>query len=139
MKQNLFIDTNVICALYNPKDSLHAKAQNIKSLLTMYSPVVSNFVLLETCTILSQRVSKEFAVSFGNRVRQKHTYSIRWITQNLEDEVWNIFVSIKDKNFSYVDASTLTVIKKGKISHLLSFDTGFSAFQKEFKFQLLGN
>ncbi len=138
MKQHLFVDTNVICALYNPKDSLHKKAQTIKTLLKIYNPVVSNFILLEMYTILSQRVSKEFAVSFGNRIRERHTYAIVWINKKLEDEVWNIFASIKDKNFSYVDASTLAVMRKEKIKHLLSFDNSFIELQKQFNFKLIG-
>lgn len=138
MKQNIIVDTSVICALYNPKDSLHAKAQRIKPLFTEYTPVVSNFILLESYTILSQRVSKAFSIAFGKRVREKHSYAIVWIDQKLEDETWEVFKSIKDKNFSYVDASILAVMKKGKIGHLLSFDAGFNNLQSQFNFKLIG-
>jgi len=139
MKQSLIIDTNVICALYNSEDSLYQKAQRIKHLLTEYNPVVSNFILLETYTVLSQRVSKEFAVSFGKRVRERHSYAVVWINRKLEQDIWKIFVSIKDKNFSYVDASILAVMKKEKISHLLSFDAGFEGLQSQLKFKLIGS
>lgn len=138
MKKNIVVDTNVICALYNPEDSLYKKAQRIKSLFTEYKPIVSNFILLEAYTVLSQRISKEFAVSFGRRIKEKHSYAVAWINPKLEEEVWDIFASIKDKNFSYVDASILAVMKKEKINHLLSFDTGFSQLQKTFGFALIG-
>lgn len=137
MKKSIVVDTNIICALYNPEDSLYEKAQRIKSLFTEYKPIVSNFILLEAYTILSQRISKEFAVSFGRRIKEKHSYAVVWISPKLEEEVWRVFVSIKDKNFSYVDASILAVIKKGKISHLLSFDAGFAQFQNNFGFTLI--
>ncbi|MEK7534716.1 MAG: PIN domain-containing protein [Patescibacteria group bacterium] len=138
MRQSLFIDTNVICSLYNPKDSLNTKAEEGKHLFKEYQPVLSNFILLETYTILSQRVSKEFAIKFGQDIQQEHRYVIYWIDKKLEEEVWKIFKSIKNKNFSYVDASILAIMKKEKISHLLSFDTTFKNLQKQFKFQLVG-
>jgi predicted nucleic acid-binding protein len=67
-----------------------------------------------------------------------YPYKIVWINRKLEEETWKIFASIKDKNFSYVDASILAVMKKEKISHLLSFDAGFKNLQEQFKFQLIG-
>ncbi len=137
MKQNLFIDTNIICSLYNIKDSLYTKAQNIKPLFKIYNPVVSNFILLETYTVLSQRISKQFSLDFGKNVYKDRVFTVVWIDRKLEKETWDIFVSIKDKNFSYVDASTLAVLKKEKIGSLLSFDTGFSKLQKKFGFTLI--
>lgn len=138
MKQNLFIDTNFICALYNSKDSLYVKAQNIKPILDIYNPIVSNFILLETYTVLSQRISKKISVDFGNNVSKDRIFTVTWIDKKLEEEIWNIFVSIKDKNFSYVDASILAVMKSQEINHLLSFDAGLSLLQKQFKFTLIG-
>lgn len=138
MKDNLFVDANILCSLYNPDDTLHKHADRVKSLIRQYNPVISNFILLETYTILSQRVSKKFALSFGERIRKRHQYAIFWIDKDFEDKVWKIFKKIKDKNFSYVDASILAVIKAEKIKRLLSFDTSFKPLQKEFGFQQIG-
>ncbi|MDO8639860.1 MAG: PIN domain-containing protein, partial [bacterium] len=138
MKQNLFIDTSVICSLYNSKDSLHIKAQGIKPLLDIYNPVVSNFILLETYTVLSQRISKHFSVDFGKNVYKDRIFTVIWIDRKLEEEIWDIFVSIKDKNFSYVDASTLAVLKKERIGNLLSFDSSFAKLEEKFNFKLIG-
>lgn len=138
MKPIIFIDTNFFCALYNEKDSLHEKARAIWPKLHDFDYVVSNFILLEAYTILSQRASKTQAVSFGNYVRKENPYTIIWIDRNLEKNIWEIFKQIKDKNFSYVDASILAVIRKEKITHLLSLDTGFVHLQKIFGFTLIG-
>ena len=138
MKQRIMVDTNVICALYNSEDSLFAKAQRIKPLLAKYKPVVSNFILLEIYTILSQRVSRQFSIQFGNNIYKDRVFSVVWVNRQIEQETWNNFSLIKDKNFSYVDASILTVMKKEKISHLLSFDESFAQFQKNFGFTLIG-
>lgn len=139
MKPIIFIDTNFLCALYNERDSLHEKARAIWPTLDDFDYVVSNFILLEAYTILSQRASKKEAIAFGELLKKDSPYAIYWISKEFEEKVWKIFVSIKDKNFSYVDASILAVMKKEKIKHLLSFDTGFAQFQKSFGFTLVGS
>lgn len=137
MNPPLFVDTNVICALYNSTDSLYQKAQKIKPLLAQYNLVISNFVLLETYTILSQRISKQFSIDFGTNVYKDRVFKVVWINKKLEQTVWKIFASVKDKNFSYVDASILAVLQKEKIRHLLSFDQSFESLQKEYHFKLI--
>ena len=138
MTQSLFVDTNYLCSLYNKSDSLHEKAKNISSSLHEFQITISNFILLESYTIISQRVSKNHAITFKEDMYSEKYYRIYWIQKLLEDQIWKIFASIKDKNFSYVDASILAVLKKEKISHLLSFDTGFAQLQKTFYFTLVG-
>lgn len=138
MKPSLFVDTNFFCALYNDNDAHYSKAEVIATRLNDFRLITSNFVLLETYTILSQRASKREAVAFGELLKKDSPYAIYWITKEFEEEVWKIFISIKDKNFSYVDASILAVMKKEKITRLLSFDAGFTQFQKTFGFTLIG-
>lgn len=138
MKQPLFVDTNYLCAFYNKSDSLHEKAKKIFPSLEEFQVVISNFILLECYTIISQRVSKHHALIFREDMYSEKYYRIFWIDRRLEEYVWTIFKSIKDKNFSYVDASILAVMKREKINHLLSFDTTFKNLQDQFKFKLIG-
>ena len=138
MRQKVFVDTNFFCALYNPTDSLYQSAQVIRKHVVNWDLIVSNFILLETYTILSQRVSKHFAIQFGQKLLTEHPYIIIWVDKKLEESVWNIFASVSNKNFSYVDASILAVMQKEYIHHLLSFDRQFVKLQKKFHFTLLG-
>jgi len=138
MKHALFVDTNYLCALYNKLDSLHEKAKKLYSSLQEFNVVISNFILLESYTVLSQRVSKNHVLTFKEDIHNEKYYRIYWVDKNLEENVWSIFKSIKDKNFSYVDASILAVMKKEKISHLLSLDASFKDLQEQFKFKLVG-
>ena len=134
----LFVDTSYLCSFYNKSDSLHERAKKILPLLKNFQVVLSSFVLLECYTVLSQRVSKQHVLSFKEDMYDEKYYHTYWVDKMLEKEVWNIFSSIKDKNFSYVDASTLAIIKREKISHLLSFDASFAQFQNNFGFTLIG-
>lgn len=139
MNKRVFIDSNVLCGLFNNKDALHQKSENAIIFLKESEFLISNFILLECYTIISQRTSKENAIHFRNYMFANRQYEIFWIDRNFEQDAWKIFSSIKDKNFSYVDASILAVMKKEKIGHLLSFDTGFQNLQHEFKFKLIGS
>ncbi|MBI2613929.1 MAG: type II toxin-antitoxin system VapC family toxin [Candidatus Levybacteria bacterium] len=138
MNEIVFIDANVLCGLFNNKDSLHEKSKKAIGLLRESSFAISNFILLECYTIISQRTSKKNSILFREYMFTNKQYEVFWIDRKLEDETWTIFQSIKDKNFSYVDASILAAMKKGGITDLLSFDTGFAQLQKIFGFTLIG-
>lgn len=138
MNPSVFLDTNYLCALYNVNDSLYDKAKSLAKTLKGTKFIITNFILLESYTILSQRASKAQSMRFGNYVRRYNPYDIFWIDKELEEKIWKIFKKIKDKNFSYVDASILAVMKKEKIKHLLSFDDSFKNLQKQFSFQQIG-
>ena len=138
MMQPLFIDTNYLCAYYNKLDSLHEKAKKLFPELSKFNIIISNFILLECYTIISQRASRNHALIFKEDMYTQKYYRIAWIDKMLEQETWHIFASIKDKNFSYVDASILAVMKKEKSNHLLSFDAGFAQLQNTFGFALVG-
>ncbi|MDO8657351.1 MAG: PIN domain-containing protein [Candidatus Levybacteria bacterium] len=138
MKLPAFVDTNFLCALYNRTDSLHERAKQQVPLLKKFYPVISNFILLESYTILSQRAGKLNAIEFKKKIYNNNDYQIIWIDKEFENNIWKIFKKIKDKNFSYVDVSILAIIKQEKIKHLLSFDESFKLLQKEFCFKLIG-
>lgn len=137
MMQKLFVDTNILCAINNPQDSLHSRALKIISFVTAFNPIISNFILLETYTILSQRVSRSVSIKFGESIVKDKVFTIVWIDQLFEPDVWKIFCKIKDKNFSYVDASILAIMQREKIKHLLSFDDSFKNLQTKFNFKLI--
>lgn len=138
MNETVFIDTNVLCGLFNNQDSLHEKSKKIIQSLRESTFAISNFILLECYTIISQRISKTHSIRFRQYMFTNKQYEILWIDQKLEENTWAIFQSIKDKNFSYVDASILAAMKSQKITHLLSFDTSFTQLQKTFGFTLIG-
>lgn len=85
--QCVFLDTNVLVALYNKKDLLHQEALKIFKTLSAQKArlVVSNYVLLEIYTILSQRAGKKKAIEFGTMVRSEKPFLIKRVSEGLED------------------------------------------------------
>src|SRR6266581_3868550 len=108
---NIFIDSNYFIALYNPGDLLHEKAKEIAKQLQKDNPYtfISNFIFLETVTVLSQRLGKEYALSAGNKLLQSHSLIV--INARFQNRSWEIFKKTERKNVSFVDCSTLAIME----------------------------
>lgn len=131
----VFIDSSYYCALVNSEDSLHKKS--LKYINSLENSYTSNFVLLESYTVISQKAGKTTAVKFGERMQSQSNTSILLVTPNVEHLSWEIFKSINNKNLSYVDCSILALLQINKINTLLSFDSHFKPFENQFNFKLL--
>lgn len=133
----LFIDSSFFCAFYNPKDNLNQKASLLAPIVKNYSAISSNFVFLESTTVISQRVGKAEAVLFGDSLLNQSVIDLHYFSNLEEADIWKIFKRVKNKNMSYVDCSILSLIQKYKINALLTFDTHFKPFEKQFNFKVI--
>lgn len=122
--KKVFIDTNYFCGLYNPKDTLNKQSINASKVIKQkdYDIYVSNYIILESLTIISQRVSKKTALTFWGKIHDKRA-KIFYVDKIIQKNSFKIFKKVKSKNFSFVDATTLAFIKKYKINFLLTFDS----------------
>lgn len=122
--KRVFVDSNFFIALLNPLDTLNNKAlicsEKIKGELPTL--VISNFIFLEIVTILSQRVNRKAAITFGTRLMQDNQIEIIHIDESLQEKSWKTFQETDRKNISFVDCSILTVMETEKINTLLTFD-----------------
>ncbi len=136
---NIFLDTSFICSLHLPEDSLHKKALTISNDLIKQEVnlFISNFIVLEVLTILSQRKSRQLAIEFGRSVKEEESIKIIRIDEILEEFSWQIFQKTKEKDLSFADCSTLAVLENEKIDYLISFDKHFNRFQSEFHFKII--
>lgn len=137
MQAKIFFDTSFYVAINHKSDSLHHEAIRLAQTLTKFDhqDYTSNFVLLETLTVLSQKENRLAAILFRDN-ELAYTNLIR-ISAQLENKSWEIFKQIKNKNISYVDCSILAVIKNHKIDQLVTFDKHFQPFRKEYNFTIL--
>lgn len=133
----VFVDTNVLVSLYNRKDSLHKKALIVfKSLSSIKAKlIISNYVLLEVYTILSQKAGKKNAIEFGKLVRKEKPLIIKWVEEKYDEKIWEIFQEVKDKNVSYVDCSVVTQVVSGDYE-LCTFDQKLQKLSNNFGFKL---
>ena len=124
VSEKVFVDSNYIIALFNPTDSNHKRAKVIAKKLEEQQTklVLSNFIFLETVTVLSQRRGKEVASDVGALLKQDHTISIIMIDDLLNDAAWYIFQNVPYKNISFVDCSTIALMKTENLQRILTFD-----------------
>lgn len=124
----IFIDSNFFIALANPKDSLHQKAVSVSDILQKNSSplCISNYIFLETVTVISQRVGREEAISRGKQLLDE-SFSMIQVDLGLQNAAWEIFCETPKKNTSFVDCSTIAAMLAEGIDKLLTFD------QEDFK------
>ena len=134
---SILLDTNVLVSLYNTKDSLHPKAvalfQSLAKLKVQL--VVSNYILLETYTILSQRSGKRQALEFGIFVRTKKPFLTRYISEDLDEKTWDVFKKVKNKDISFVDCSIIALAMQEDFE-LATFDRKILTLQSQFGFKI---
>ncbi len=134
-------DSNYFIALFSPLDSLFGQAVKLSKIIaqTGTSLVLSNYIFLETVTVLSQRTNRAAAISVGNHLLRDQVFQIVHIGDSLHTESWNIFQSMNKKNMSFVDCSTLALLNYTGIKSLLTFDTtDFEPLAKKYNFKLFG-
>lgn len=135
--RRIFIDSNYFIALLNPVDTLHEKARLVGEKISTQdlSLVISNFILLEILTVVSQKVGRYAAVQAGNRLRENPLIEVIHIDEMLQEDSWNIFQEIVKKDISFVDCSIIAVMKAERIDALLTFDIkDFEPLLKQYKF-----
>ncbi|OGK31719.1 hypothetical protein A3D08_02995 [Candidatus Roizmanbacteria bacterium RIFCSPHIGHO2_02_FULL_43_11] len=139
-RNNLFVDTNYFVSLVNEHDTNNTKACAYAEEFVQYSPqfIISNYIFSEVVTVTSQRLGKDESIRVGTMLLSNPHIEILPLNTLLEREAWKIFSKIAKKNMSYVDCTTLALIKAYKIERLLTFDRkDFQPIGKDFGFVLV--
>lgn len=122
----VFVDTDVFVALNDKSDRLHEKVTEILEKIAglRLRPFTSTNVLLETLTIISQRVGKRESLLLLDELRSGK-YQIVHPAEELVLQAEDIFRSIKSKNVSYSDCLNFAIAKAYNIDWIFSFDVHF--------------
>lgn len=108
----VFVDANVLVALFNKSDSLHAKAVVLWQLLREQGSrlVTSDFVLAEALTVLRLRASIPAALKFGDELLYKNkALEIISIDRSLVYQAFEIFSRIPARDVSFTDATIIAL------------------------------
>ena len=123
----VFVDTGGWVALFAGNDGRHSAAVGIFDRLrhdraTLYT---SDYVVDETLTLIRSRVGHSAAMTAGQALFESNLVKMVFIAPDHIPGAWKIFGKFSDKNFSFTDASTLTVLNTLKIEKLFGFDAEF--------------
>lgn len=112
--RRIFADASGWIALNSRRDQLNRVSVEVNRALLQRGVryVTTNFVLDETYTGLRTRVSHQAAVDFGERIRSSRTIQVVYVTEELEEEAWNLFKGYSDKEFSFTDCTSFVVMRR---------------------------
>lgn len=105
----VIIDSNVWIAFLNKNDSNHKRADEIFNKLVdkREKIIITEYVLLEIVTVLSQKVGKKIANQFIEIAGNTKRIEIISSSADFLDEVLAFYLKQKNKNLSFVDYSLL--------------------------------
>ena len=120
----VFVDSSAVAALIIKNDENHENATTSLKQMTEKNVemVLSNFVLAETYNLIAAR-------TYPGKAREwilKNTWTVERVTSADEKEALKILEKYIDKDFSYTDATSFSLIKR------LGFDLAFT-FDRHFK------
>ncbi len=124
MREHILFDTSAIYAFINKEDPDHNK---VKGFLNEFKGKVfiTNYIFNETINLLNARLGHEKAVMAGDILLKSSYVEKVWISPLDEKQAWNLFISRKDKSYSFTDCTSFTIMKRLRIKRYLAFDEHF--------------
>ena len=127
----LFVDTGAFIALTDADDENHKAAasfyRNAKEKGTRF--VTTNFVVCETMNYLRARISYNIAVLFRENLKKSGFIEIVTVTPSIEDAAFTIFKRYTDKDFSFTDCTSFSIMRSLKLKSGFAFDKHFEQFE----------
>lgn len=128
--EKAFVDTGFWIAFLNKRDQYHKKAKKyFKIALETYDILTSSFIVYETVTFINCSLNNhQLAVDFLHRIEEAEildNLNILKVTYGIEEEALTLFKKIQDKDLSFTDCTSFTLMKKGGIAKALTFDVHF--------------
>lgn len=122
----LLIDSDVLVALHYVHDTSHKRSLELFSRISLsdYDSYLPWNVVMETLTVVSQRVSKPYALELLDEFRSGK-YTVVHPDEALIISAEDIFRSVRSKNVSYSDCVSFAIMWRFGIKRVLSFDEHF--------------
>ncbi len=121
------MDTSAWLALNDKSDQYHKKAISKSKKITQekIELITSEYIVDETLTIIRYRVSHPAAVIFGESLFNSNIVKINDIAKEDILKAWDFFKKYKDKDFSFTDCTSFTLMQKLRLSKAFTFDKHF--------------
>ena len=123
----IFADANGWIALNSKRDQLHDTAVSVnRDLLSKGCRyITTNFVLDESYTGLLTKVGHFAAVDFGEKIRSSKVVQTIHVTEEIEEEAWELFKQYSDKDFSFTDCTSFVIMRQFGLSEVFTNDRHF--------------
>ena len=123
----VFIDTSALYALGSLSDEYHSKAKAVlKELLEKDCEfITSNYILLETVSLLQRRQGLDAANIFIDTVSENTV--VLWMDEILHKKAWDYWKKCWQRDLSLVDCSSFVLMHSEGIKEAFTFDKQFKA------------
>jgi predicted nucleic acid-binding protein len=126
MNSSVFVDTAFWIALHNPADAHHDSAVGALQDLASSHLYSSNLVLGEVWTVARNRTSHARAITAFELVQGSGAYFIH-VGTGAEREAFDWLKAHPERKVSFVDATSLVLMRSMGIQHAATFDQDFAA------------
>jgi hypothetical protein len=124
----IFVDTSALGALFNPRESNHARAE--AWFRANRGPLVTtDYVVDETLTLLRARRAGHRAIQAGRRLFSGKLATIEFINPDNFNRAWEVFRGYSDKSWSFTDCASRVVMQWLNVSTAFAFDKHFRQFE----------
>jgi len=129
--KRVFVDTGAWDAIADGADEHHLAALRHKEdLAGQYSLVVTDYVLDELYTLLLMNVGHQRTVAFKGQLdalAREGVLEVVWVSQEIAAQAWQVFERFNvDKEWSFTDCVSYTVMKRLGINEVFAFDHHFA-------------
>lgn len=128
--RRVFVDTSAYFALAAPRDQRHRDATNIEARLIAqgWRLFTTNFILAEAHALLLVRLGRNIARETLARIRASAGTAIVRGTPDDEQHAWELIDRHRDKNYSFVDATSFMIMERLGIATAFTFDRNFTQY-----------
>jgi uncharacterized protein len=123
----IFVDTSYWVALRNRRDPRHAEAARLLELHQLGPLITTNHVRGETWTFLRRRAGHRSAVGFLDAVERSPRTRLATLSEDLEADALRWLRRHDEREYSFVDATSFSVMRAMRIREALAFDGDFAA------------
>jgi predicted nucleic acid-binding protein len=123
---SIFIDTSAFLALLNKEDHFHQIAKNTWEEINLSEEylISSNYVIIETISLLQKRFGIEALRIFDNEVRP--VIDIIWIDQTIHHAGMVVVQTANHRKLSLVDCTSFEILRNLHVEKVFTFDSHFS-------------
>jgi uncharacterized protein len=122
---SVFVDTAAFLAVLNAKDQFHALARKAWNEILSSDQAISssNYVLLETITLLQHRFGVEAVRLFETEVLP--VVEITWVDKDIHKQAMSALLAANRRDLSLVDCTSFEILRETGMDSVFSFDAHF--------------
>ena len=126
-REKIFVDTSAWVALFIKNDINYEKAICIfEGIKQLKSPLyTSDYIIDETITTILGRGNHHQSVLAGKALFTSQILTLIPVAPDYLQKTWKLYQKYHDKEFSFTDTSSFTIMKDLSIKKAFSFDEDF--------------